>query len=104
MTEIQTSKYTYINDNTNAIVDKVSLRVNWITGFQTSRKHDEFNEGNDEDYEDIFVRMYNCCPIIKPKCNFIIILRCSLNVYLSNYIQFELGNKLWHWWPLLSSS
>ena len=71
MTEIQTSKYTYINDNTNAIVDKVSLRVNWITGFQTSRKHDEFNEGNDEDYEDIFVRMYNCCPIIKPKYNYI---------------------------------
>ena len=55
MTEIQTSKYTYLKDGDSDVVDKLSLRINWITGLQTIRKYDEFDEGKEEDYEWLFV-------------------------------------------------
>ena len=55
MTEIQTSKYTYVKDGDSDVVDKLSLRINWITGLQTIRKYDEFDEGEEDDYEWLFV-------------------------------------------------
>ena len=33
------------------MVDKISLRINRITGLQTIRKYDEFDEGKKEEYE-----------------------------------------------------
>ena len=55
MTEIQTSKYTLIKDGTSNTVDNVSLRTNWATGLQTTRKYDEFGEGKQNDYENLMV-------------------------------------------------
>ena len=45
------SKNVWIEDNQSSLVDKVSLRINRITGLQTIRKYDEFNEGKKEEYE-----------------------------------------------------
>ena len=51
ISEIRTSKNTWIEDSTSDLVDKISLRINWITGLQTIKKYDEFNEGKKEEYE-----------------------------------------------------
>ena len=51
VTEIRVSKNTWIQDNESDLVDKISLRINRITGLQTIRKYDEFNEGKKEEYE-----------------------------------------------------
>ena len=56
ISEIRTSKNTWIEDSTSDLVDKISLRINWITGLQTTRKYDEFNEGKKEEYEYLQVR------------------------------------------------
>ena len=45
------SKNTWIEDGESDLIDKVSLRINRITGLQTIRKYDEFNEGKKEEYE-----------------------------------------------------
>ena len=45
------SKNTWIEDGESDLVDEVSLRINRITGLQTIRKYDEFNEGKKEEYE-----------------------------------------------------
>ena len=51
ISEIRVSKNTWIEDGESDLVDKVSLRINRITGLQTIRKYDEFNEGKKEEYE-----------------------------------------------------
>ena len=51
VSEIRVSKNTWIEDGESDLVDKVSLRINRITGLQTIRKYDEFNEGKKEEYE-----------------------------------------------------
>ena len=51
VSEIRVSKNVWIEDNQSSLVDKVSLRINRITGLQTIRKYDEFNEGKKEEYE-----------------------------------------------------
>ena len=51
ISEIRVSKNTWIEDGDSDLVDKVSLRINRITGLQTIRKYDEFNEGKKEEYE-----------------------------------------------------
>ena len=45
------SKNTWIEDGASDLVDKLSLRVNRITGLQTIRKYDDFHEGKKEEYE-----------------------------------------------------
>ena len=51
VSEIRVSKNTWIEDGESDLIDKVSLRINRITGLQTIRKYDEFNEGKKEEYE-----------------------------------------------------
>ena len=61
VSEIRTSKNTWIEDGANQLIDKISLRINRITGYQTIRKFDEFNEGKKDEYENLQVRyqIYN---------------------------------------------
>ena len=59
VSEIRTSKNTWIEDGANQLIDKISLRINRITGYQTIRKFDEFNEGKKDEYENLQV----CYPI-----------------------------------------
>ena len=61
VSEIRTSKNTWIEDGANQLVDKISLRMNRITGYQTIRKFDEFNEGKKDEYENLQVcyQIYN---------------------------------------------
>ena len=49
--EIRTSKTTFIEDGNNTIVDRISFRINLITGLQTTRKYDEFAEAKKAEYE-----------------------------------------------------
>ena len=61
VSEIRTSKNTWIEDGANQLIDKISLRINRITGYQTIRKFDEFNEGKKDEYENLQVcyQIYN---------------------------------------------
>ena len=61
VSEIRTSKNTWIEDGANQLIDKISLRMNRITGYQTIRKFDEFNEGKKDEYENLQVcyQIYN---------------------------------------------
>ena len=61
ISEIRVSKNTWIEDGESDLVDKVSLRINRITGLQTIRKYDEFNEGKKEEYEYFQVIIMRAC-------------------------------------------
>ena len=55
LSEIRTSKNTWIKDGNSDLVDQISRRINLITGLQTTRKYDEFNGGKTDEYEDLQV-------------------------------------------------
>ena len=53
--EIRTSKSTFIEDHNNTVVDNISFRINLITGLQTTRMYDEFDEAKTDEYENFQV-------------------------------------------------
>ena len=57
LSDIRTSKNTWIEDGANHLVDKISLRINQFTGLQTTRMYDEFDEGKKDEYESLQVRI-----------------------------------------------
>ena len=69
ISEIRVSKNTWIEDGESDLVDKVSLRINRITGLQTIRKYDEFNEGKKEEYEYFQVIIMRACTKFRKNFN-----------------------------------
>ena len=69
ISEIRVSKNTWIEDGESDLVDKVSLRINRITGLQTIRKYDEFNEGKKEEYEYFQVIIIRVCTKFRKNLN-----------------------------------
>ena len=55
MTEMQTSKYAYVTDESTKLSEKLTMRISWITGLQTGRSFDKFDDENAEEYEPLFV-------------------------------------------------
>ena len=55
LSEIRTSKNTWIEDGTSDLVDKISLRINRFTGLQTTKIYDDFKEGKKDEYESLQV-------------------------------------------------
>ena len=55
LSEIRTSKSAFIEDYNITVVDNISLRINLITGLQTTRMYDEFNEAKKDEYENFQV-------------------------------------------------
>ena len=58
LSEIRTSKNTWIEDGTSKLVDKISLRINRVTGLQTTRIYDDFKEGKMDEYEALQVNSF----------------------------------------------
>jgi len=58
MTEMQTSKYAYVTDESTKLSEKLTMRISWITGLQTGRSFDKFEDENAEEYEPLFVTNY----------------------------------------------
>ena len=56
LSEIRTSKNTWIEDGTSDLVDKISLRINRFTGLQTTKIYDDFKEGKKDEYEALQVK------------------------------------------------
>ena len=52
---MQSSKYAYMDDESNPILEKLTFRISWITGLQTVRSFEEFEDENLEEYEPLFV-------------------------------------------------
>ena len=52
---MQSSKYAYMDDESNPILGKLTFRISWITGLQTVRSFEEFEDENLEEYEPLFV-------------------------------------------------
>ena len=59
LSEIRTSKNTWIEDGTSDLVDKISLRINRFTGLQTTKIYDDFKEGKKDEYESLQVHGSN---------------------------------------------
>ena len=57
VSEGRVSRNCWLKDFESSIVDKISARINWITGLQTSRPLDVHKEGKVEEYEPLQV----CC-------------------------------------------
>ena len=55
LSDIRTSKNTWIEDGTSDLVDNISLRINRFTGLQTTRIYDDFKEGKKDEYESLQV-------------------------------------------------
>ena len=55
MTEMQTSKYAYVTDESTKLSEKLTTRISWITGLQTGRSFEKFEDENAEEYEPLFV-------------------------------------------------
>ena len=55
LSDIRTSKNTWIEDGTSDLVDKISLRINRFTGLQTTKIYDDFKEGKKDEYESLQV-------------------------------------------------
>lgn len=51
MSEIRVSKNTWLEDDSSPILDKVSQRIDWLTGMQTYWKLDRVGEGKKEEFE-----------------------------------------------------
>ena len=57
VSEGRVSRNCWLKDFESSIVDKISARINWITGLQTTRPLDVHKEGKVEEYEPLQV----CC-------------------------------------------
>ena len=44
LSDLRLSKNSWIEDEIHPLVDKISLRINWITGLQIFRKHDKHGD------------------------------------------------------------
>ena len=55
VSEGRVSRNCWIKDFESGLVDKISARINWITGLQTSRPLDIHGEGKEEEYEPLQV-------------------------------------------------
>ena len=55
MTEMQTSKYAYMLDNSSSIHEKLTKRIKWVTGLETKRSVENYKDDDFEDYEPLFV-------------------------------------------------
>jgi len=51
LSDLRVSQNAWIEDGKHPLVDKISQRINWITGLQTSMKYDAHGEGKKEEYE-----------------------------------------------------
>ena len=51
LSEMRVSRNCWIKDYESGLVDKLSPKINWITGLQTTRPHDKHKEGKEEEYE-----------------------------------------------------
>merc|ERR1712123_454247 len=51
LSDLRLSQNAWIEDGQHPLVDKISQRINWITGLQTSKKYDKHGEGKKEEYE-----------------------------------------------------
>lgn len=58
ISEMRVSRNCWIKDFESGLVDKISPRINWITGLQTTRPHDLHGEGKEEEYEHLQVANY----------------------------------------------
>ena len=67
MSEIRTSKNTWIEDGTSDLVDKISLRINRFTGLQTTKIYDDFKEGKKDEYEALQVHSQKMFQLSKVK-------------------------------------
>ena len=55
MTEMQTSKYAYMQDNSSSIHEKLTKRIKWVTGLETKRSVEKYKDDDFEEYEPLFV-------------------------------------------------
>ena len=51
LSELRRSESAWIEDGASALVDRLSARMNWVTGLQTSLLWDRHREGRREEYE-----------------------------------------------------
>jgi len=58
VSEGRVSRNCWLKDFESSIVDKISARINWITGLQTTRPLDVHKEGKVEEYEPLQVANY----------------------------------------------
>lgn len=58
VSDLRVAKSAWLEDGIG-IVDKMSLRINLVTGLQSARKFDRFGEGKEEEYELLQVSSYN---------------------------------------------
>lgn len=56
--DMRVSKNAWIEDKVHPTVDKLSARINWVTGLQTSALYDRHREGRKEEYEFLQVNSY----------------------------------------------
>ena len=55
MTEMQTSKYAYMPDDSSSIHEKLTNRIKWVTGLETKRSVEKYKDDDFEEYEPLFV-------------------------------------------------
>lgn len=58
ISEMRVSRNCWIKDFESRVVDRLSPRINWITGLQTTRPLDAHGEGKEEEYEHMQVANY----------------------------------------------
>ena len=51
LSELRRSESAWIEDGVSGLVDRLSARMNWVTGLQTSLMWDRHGEGRREEYE-----------------------------------------------------
>ena len=100
MTEMQTSKYAYMQDNSSSIQEKLTKRVKWVTGLETKRSVEKYKDDDFEEYEPLFVSYVS---YLLPSRYRTLIRKFEIRKLLSCNACIS-GNKLWNWRTLLASS
>ena len=67
VSEGRVSRNCWLKDFESSIVDKISARINWITGLQTTRPLDVHKEGKVEEYEPLQVCEFLTLYLSSPK-------------------------------------
>ena len=95
MTEMQTSKYAYVTDESTKLSEKLTKRISWITGLQTGRSFDKFEDENTEEYEPLFVSnfiFYLHCYWAENKIRLLIDIRTiNLMVFMFKVTNYGVG-------------
>ena len=58
VSEIRVSKNTWLEDDSSELVNKISERINWVTGLQTFKKLDLSGRGKKEEFEFLQIANY----------------------------------------------